>query len=124
MKPAQVQRIVRRLTLLLVAAGGFYLYSRFDMLVLPAEGCTPVSRYAPGTRLLLDTRPSGYELGDGVLFQSAPGVISLGLLDEIDENGEYWIAVDAADCPATSSAELGWIAQDRLVARVVLATSL
>lgn len=123
MTPARVQRVIRRLTLVLAAAGGFYLYSRFSLMVLPEAGCTPLIRFAPGTSLLLDKWPAGLAVGDAVLFESAPGVISLGSVAELRDDGAAWIETDAADCPAASSAELGWIAKDRLAARVIFAAN-
>lgn len=123
MTPAGVQRIVRRLTLALAAAGGLYLYTRFSLLTLPESGCTPVMRFAPGTTLLLDQRPAEFLVDDGVLFEAEPGVIALGVVGEVRADGAAWITVDAVDCPAASSAELGWIPRGRIAARVIFATS-
>jgi len=122
-KPAQVQRVVRRVTFALAAAGGLYLYSRFSLMVMPEEGCTPLQRYAPGTSLLLDQQPSGLEAGNAVLFESTPGVISLGEIGELRPDGSLWITTDATECPGASSEQLGWIAKDRIAARVVFAAS-
>jgi hypothetical protein len=123
LKPAQVQRVVRRLTFALAAAGGLYLYSRFSLMALPEAGCSPLLRYAPGTSLLLDQQPSGLEVGQAVLFESAPGVLSLGEIGEIQADGQVWITTDAPDCPAASSEQLGWIPKERLAARVVFAAA-
>ncbi|MCA8980390.1 MAG: hypothetical protein H6831_06435 [Planctomycetes bacterium] len=123
MTPARVQLVVRRITFALAAAGGLYLYTRFSLMTLPESGCTPVLRYAPGTSLLLDRRPSELALGDGVLFESEPGVVSLGSIGDLRADGSVWIAVDAPDCPAASSEQLGWIPREQVAARVVFATN-
>ena len=121
MKPAQVQRVLRRITFLLAAVGGLYIYSRFSLMTLPAEGCSPIERFAPGTSLLLDQRPPQWGVGDAVLFGSGADSISLGEVGELRSDGSAWIVINATNCPGASSAELGWIAEDRLVARVIFA---
>ena len=119
MTPAKIQRVVRRLTLLLAAAGGLYLYTRFSLLAVPREGCTPVLRFAPGTTLLLDTRPRPLRPADEVLFRVDETTNSLGIVREVREDGALWIAIDASNCPAPSSEQLGWIPASRIAARVV-----
>jgi len=121
--PARLQKILRRITLLLAAAGGIYLYSRFSLLVLPAEGCSPVVRYGPGTSLLLDQHPDEWSVRDVVIFEAEGGVVSLGEIERLNAEGAAWIVTDDPDCPAPSSVELGWIAEDRLAARVIFAAS-
>lgn len=123
MTPARVQLVVRRITLALAAAGGLYLYTRFSLMTLPESGCTPVLRYAPGTSLLLDQRPTNLAAADGVLFESEPGVLSIGMIREAREDGSVWITVDAPDCPAASSEQLGWVPRERIAARVIFATN-
>lgn len=119
MDQAKLQRGLRRFTLFAAAAGVLYLYTRFELLTVPETGCTPVLRFAPGSTMLLDTRPRPLVPGDGVVFDAGNGATSLGLVRECRPDGSAWIEVDADDCPGPSSETLGWIPADRLLARVV-----
>lgn len=115
--------LLRRLRLalwVLALAGLGYLALRFDNLTLPG-GCSPLLRYAPGNRLLLDRRFRALEPGDAVLFRGGEQLL-LGLVERVEDHParRFWLVTDAPDCPGSASPELGWIPREDVVARIVL----
>jgi len=113
----QILRGVRALTLLLAGYYAISLGLRFELLSLPAEGCSPVARYSAGTRLLVDKRPPAWEVGDCVLVAGASHLV---ILADVSAEGLYWTATDAMECPGVSGPELGWLREEQLLGRVVM----
>lgn len=122
LNPRRLQRHLRILCLAAAAAGVFYLYTRYDLYTLPEEGCSPLMRFSPGNRLLLDRNPPRWERGDAGLFAGPDGRLYLGIVREVrGEPRELWLETDADGCPGADSDEFGWIPVDRLRARVMMA---
>jgi hypothetical protein len=124
--PRRLQRHLRYLCFLAAGLGLGYIAWRFDTQTLPAGGCSPLMRYAPGNRLLVDRRPPRLEVGDALLFR-AEGQLLLGAVARVRPDGAppdgvdaVWIAGDNPQCPAHGSAELGWIDAHAVQGRVVM----
>ena len=119
-----LQRRLARLTWLLALAGIGYLLWRYDSVRLPAEGCSPLLRYAAGEPLIVDRRVSDWQAGDAVFFHGPDGLLHLASIERIEDitGGErrFWLTTDDRDCPAGSSESFGWIEAQALVARVIL----
>ena len=127
---ARRKRLVRRLRFFAVGVavlGFFYLASRYELLELPEDRCSPVSALQPGSYLLLDRDPPQLFTGDAVFFETPAGELALGKLVEPPgtpagttrvEDG-YWIVGDALDCSTPDSTTLGPIAPDSVQARVL-----
>lgn len=125
LNPRTLTRHARLICLILTLAGGIYLYRRYELFDLPQAGCSPVSRYSPGARLLLDRRPPRLESGDGVLFAAGDEVLYLGLVDRTRGGSdlmpaEVWIQTDVEACPGPDSDEFGWIPVEGIRARVMM----
>lgn len=114
-----VARLRRLVWIVAIAAVG-YLYLRFDNLTLPA-GCSPLLRFAPGNRLLLDLRPGELAAGDAVVFEDGSGTLLLGLVEATDPEEGHWLVTDNPDCPGRASGELGWIPARSIAARILFA---
>ena len=99
---------------------------RYDILRLPAAGCSPLRDFQPGQRLLLD-RWSKAEQGDAVLFEMGDELL-LGRVFPFPPDtrpaagpaseDSLWIVADAPDCPAKDSRALGPIPRAAVRARV------
>ncbi len=123
MNPARLARPLRLAAYLLAGAGLLYLWTRFDAYQLPAEGCSPLLRFAPGDRLLLDRRPAPAREGDALLVRGEDGLLYLGRVTRLrrrEGQREVWIETDSPTCPGRDSDEMGWIPSDRIAARVIL----
>ena len=127
MDPRRLQRGVRNLCLALVAVGFVYLWSRYDTQVIPPEGCSPLLRFGPGNRLLVDARPPGFAPGDALLFRGPDQRLYLAAVARVRPDGaappgveSLWLEGDNPECPARASAEFGWIAAEDVAARVVM----
>ncbi len=120
--PRRFLPLLRRLTLLLAFAGLIYLVQRYEMVTLPESSCSPLVRFSPGTRLLFDTAPPGYQVGDVVLYEVPGDRLGLGELLELRSPGaSAWsIARDCPDCSPGWEEEQHWIDAARLNARLVL----
>ncbi len=119
-KQRTLLKVMRRGTLLTALGVALYLGFRFDMVTLPQVGCSPVSRYSPGSRLLVDRRPPFWSLGDCVFVSGADGLVHLVLLGSKSPEGEFWVETDMPDCPGADSALLGWLKPSELLGRVVM----
>ncbi len=123
-----VLKRMRIISYSIVAAVIAVLVLRYDTVVLPEEGCSPLVEFDTGTRLLLD-RWKTAEVGDSVLFRNGEDL----LLGKIVEKPEFpeanrpagwasfdddhlWIVADAKDCPAVDSRGLGPVRRDAVVA--------
>lgn len=114
----------RRLAILSCALAALYLGWRVDSLRLP-EGCSPLHRLAPGTRVWIDRRPPRYHAGDVAFFEGADGRLHFGEVAELRARPaggvECRILNDDPRCPAPDSRTLGWIGPDRLRGRLIFA---
>lgn len=113
-------RAVRVLTLLIAGYYAISLGTRYELLSLPEEGCSPVARYSPGTRLLVDRRSPHWEVGDCVFVEDGAGATHLVILAEVNADGLYWTSTDVEGCPGVSASELGWLGENELLGRVVM----
>ena len=117
----RVQRWLSRGTLAFTVLGGLYLWTRYEVLTLPGEGCSPLTRLAPGSLLWIDLRPAALAEGDVVFFALADGRLALAEVERQGEEG-LWLVTDDEACPGESSATLGWIDEARVHGRMILAT--
>jgi hypothetical protein len=110
---------MRRATLLAVVAGAFYAASRFELLEMPADRCSPLRAIAPGTTLVVDLQPRNCRIGDVVFHEGAQGELRIGRVAEVLAGG-LWIVTDDESCSVPDSASLGPVGFERLRGRVVL----
>lgn len=119
-KQRTLLKAMRRFTLIVAFSVAIYLGSRFDVLTLPDVGCSPVSRFSPGARLLVDRRPPMWAVGDCVFVPGPDGMVHLVLLGSRNGAGEFWTETDTSDCPGPEPDVLGWLKPDELLGRVVM----
>ncbi len=121
MKPAQVRRFLRVVSLGGALLGLAWIYGRFDLLTLPSEGCTPLFDLDPGDRVLIDRRPKRLNAGHGVLFSSGDGRLLLGRVsaEVAVPADELWIETDDPACPGDDSRSLGPIPREQVRGRVL-----
>ena len=121
MKPAQVRRTLRVISIGGALLGLAWIYGRFDLLTLPTEGCTPLFDLEPGDRVLVDRRPQQLSIGHGVLFSDGDGRLLLGRVsdDVAVADGELWILTDDPACPGDDSRQLGPVPADRVRGRIL-----
>ena len=112
---------MRRCTLLIAFGVAVHLGTRFDLVTLPDAGCIPVSRYAPGSRLLVDRDPPAWEVGDCVFVEAPDSAVHIVLLGAANSEGMFWTETDIPDCPGVDPELLGWVGPGRLLGRVVMA---
>lgn len=124
----KLQHTLRRATWIIAACGVLYLLLRYDNQALPANGCSPLRRFAAGNSLLCDRRPTGYEVGDAVMVHGPDGLLYLGAVTRVRPIGasradvqEVWVETDASDCPGKDSEDFGWIVREDCSARVLFA---
>ena len=107
------------------ALGLLYLGKRFEVVSVPAEGCSPLYAYPPGTDLLVDKRFGELREGDAVLFQVRPGALQFGRVRAMAEgDGGEWVYTILGDderCPIPDSSSLGDLPRSRVAARIILA---
>ncbi|MDP6538550.1 MAG: hypothetical protein QF903_00835 [Planctomycetota bacterium] len=113
---------VRRATLLAVVGGVLYAVSRFELLEMPEDRCSPLLAIAPGTTLVVDLRAKVVEVGDVVFHEGDGGELWVGRVEALRAGG-LWIVTDAPSCPVADSRTLGEVAPERLRGRVVFGGS-
>lgn len=108
-----------RIALYLVVAGIVLLgVLRFDLVTLPAEGCSPLRTFEPGDRLVIDRWFGELAPDDAVLFQEPDGELYLARVGTLPPSapdgmhanvavGALWLVTDVADCPSRDSRVLG-----------------
>ena len=116
----RLQRRLRRLTWVLSAACVLYLFVRYDLLTLPEGSCSPLLRFGADQTLLIDRRPSGFDVGDAALYRGPDQLQHIGLIER-QANGGFWMITDNPACASQSSVEFGPIAESDCVARILLA---
>ena len=118
-----LRALVRRARLLTIAVaigGAAYLGSRFDFVTLPVDGCSPVARFSPGSRLLVDRWAGSWSAGDRVFVSDASGVVHLGVLGASEASGSWHVTGDMPDCPGLFPASEDPIREESILGRVVL----
>ncbi|HIG10219.1 MAG: hypothetical protein ABGY71_08175 [bacterium] len=121
MNPRALQKPLGRLTLVLTILGGAWLWLHFEVLRLPANGCSPLARLAPGSLLWIDLKPKSIAPGDVLLFDIEGGRLALAEVEKTRDDS-FWLVTDVSACPGANSAELGWIARTNIRGRMILAT--
>jgi len=112
----------RRWTILLALAGAAYLGLRFDMVTLPPDGCSPVTRYDPGDRLVIDRHPGEVGPGDAVLVRGGDGLLHLVVVEaRRGDDGRLWCSADCPRCAAFDSSAAGWLEGEAVAGRDLLA---
>ena len=93
LNPRSLVNRARLLTGLIALGAASYLGLRFDFVTLPPDGCSPVSRYSPGSRLLVDRWADGFREGDCVFVTEASGVVHLALAAINNACWDLWCKV-------------------------------
>jgi len=122
-RPLNLRAVIKRarLATILVAAGcAIYIGSRFDMVTLPVEGCSPVSAFQPGARLLVDRWAPGLASGDVVFVGEAGGNVHLGLLGDSGEAQSWFLLGDADGCPSRFPKGEQPVRAEAVLGRVIL----
>ena len=124
MDPRAHLRRARIALLVSVVLGAGYLASRFTLITLPEEGCSPVSRFSPGDHLLVDSRPRPLAPGDAVLVRDPRQTLQLTLVEVVHpETRALWCRGDDSACPGFGSEASGWIPATAVAGRVLLGWS-
>ena len=124
MDPRTHLRRARIALLVSVVLGAGYLASRFTLITLPEEGCSPVSRFSPGDHLLVDSRPRPLAPGDAVLVRDPRQTLQLTLVEVVHpETRALWCRGDDSACPGFGSEASGWIPATAVAGRVLLGWS-
>ena len=121
-------RVRIALYVVVLAALGFFLL-RFDIVGLPAQGCSPLLGIAPGAKLVVDRHPAAIEPGDGVLFRSPQGELLLGRVASPPASasaealaacraGALWLVSEDPDCSTADSTRFGPIAPAAIEGRI------
>jgi len=120
LNPRSLVNRARLLTGLIALGAASYLGLRFDFVTLPPDGCSPVSRYSPGSRLLVDRWADGFREGDCVFVTEASGVVHLATLEAAGAPGSWSVQGDSADCPGLFPAAENPVTEGSVLGRVVL----
>ena len=117
----QLLRRFRRITMLVAVLGLAYIVTRFEIIGLPEDQGSPLSRFAPGDRLIVDGRPGHIGLGDAVLVRAADGVLHLTRVSAMrSSDGALWCKTDNPDTPGLGSDDVGWIEPGAVEGRVLM----
>lgn len=120
-KQRKALKLVRRYTFLAAAVGLVYIVTRFEFTQLSRERCSPLTRFAPGDRLVVDGRPGSVSRGDAVLVMTQSGAKHLCRIDRVREgDGHLWCMTDNDDCPGFSSDAAGWVDPRAVSGRVLM----
>ena len=98
---------------------------RYDVIRLPEAGCSPLTDFQPGARLVIDQHPGDIAQGDAVLFENPAGELLLGRIGQPPpsapqaywdavEDGALWIVGENPDCPQADSRRHGPLARERV----------
>ncbi len=74
MNARKILAVCRRLTWVLVLVGVFYVWDRYELMRLPAEGCSPLISLRPGSVLWIDRQAQAASVGDILFFRDGSGV--------------------------------------------------
>ncbi len=83
-EPRQVNRLLRRVTLLASVVGLLWIASRFRPYGLEGEASVLPMRYEPGQTLLIDLRPRDPEVGDAWFVRTPEGTLALGVVQALE----------------------------------------
>ncbi|HTF87927.1 MAG TPA: S26 family signal peptidase [Planctomycetota bacterium] len=122
--PRRVLFWVRRGLWIYALCAVFYLFWRFDLQSLPRDAITPLLRFHPGARLLVDRRNLDAREGQALLFHDEQGRLLLGDVGRAPESETrpgLWLLADNPEVQGLDSRTLGPIAKERVVGRVVCA---
>ena len=113
-------RRARIVTVAIALGCATYIGLRFDFVTLPEEGCSPVSRYAPGSRLLVDRWAWSLNDGDCVFVAEEGGVVHLAILERSEVVPRWHVVGDSAECPCLFPPEETPVSEDAVLGRIVL----
>ena len=119
-KQRKTLKLVRRYTFLAAAVGLVYIVTRFQFTELSESRCSPLTRFAPGDRLVVDSRPGAVSEGDAVLVMTRGGTEHLCRIDRVREDGHLWCNSDNQDCPGFTSEDAGWVDPRAVTGRVLM----
>lgn len=130
MIPARFLARVRRVILLLVVGSGLYGALRFDVVTLPSGALSPLYGIHAGDRMLVDRRARQGARDQIWLYRGPKGELLLGRVTEPEpgltaearaalDAGALWLGVERSLPGVPDSRELGPIAREALVGRVV-----
>ncbi|MFT7486081.1 MAG: hypothetical protein ACI9F9_001934 [Candidatus Paceibacteria bacterium] len=123
MNPLRSKRWIarlRRLSLVVAALGGVYLWQRYEVFPLPDAGCSPLMSLSPGSTLWVDKQPPNLGVGDVIFFTLPNGSIGFGRCTKLQDRG-LWLETDVEACPAVDSNSLGWVERNRVHGRLIMA---
>ena len=113
-------RKARIATLASAICGALYLGFRFDLVTLPAAGCSPVSKFAPGVTLLVDRWADDWGDGNSVFVEDGSGSGHLGSIRSHDSPDRWVVTSDSEDCPTRYPAEENPIHANLILGRVLM----
>ena len=130
----QVARVFSRLRIglyavLAVVVGVFVV--RYDLVLLPAEGCSPLVGFEPGERLVVERRFLGqpdegqvflFRDGDELLLGrvAAPPASAPEEVWKAVAEGSLWLVTERPECPGRDSRVLGPIPREAWWGRVTM----
>jgi len=126
-RPERARRWLLRARVFLYAAivaGVAFTVWRYDLVELPAEGCSPLFGFEPGDRLVVDRRPAELAPPRALLYRDPSGTLRLGRVapfppEAVRGGGdELWVLADERDCPSPDSRVFGPLPRDRVAGRV------
>lgn len=120
MTPKSLQRRLRIVTLMLAALGAAYLWNRYELIDLPGSGCSPLRSIRPGNTLWVDLAPSDIAEGNVLFFELPNGSIALAQVTRVGPEG-YWVSCDDPACPGVDSDDLGWLQEEQIHGRMIMA---
>lgn len=133
MNPRRLQRLLWRGRIALYAGVVLVLLYgtwRYDLVRLPAAGCSPVEGVEPGDRLVVDVRERRPGRGAIVLFRTPDARLAFARVEppppsapaEVHDAvaaGALWLVADRAGCPGPDSRRLGPLGPDAVAGTVV-----
>ena len=113
-------RRARVVTIVAASACALYLGSRFDLITLPMEGCSPVSAFEPGSKLMVDRWAPGLSSGDKVFVGEANGAVHLAVIADSGKAGSWIVVSDNDSCPSQFPPDEQPVSADQVLGRVIL----
>ena len=131
---AQIVRLFSRIRIgiyvLLAVLVAVFVF-RYDLVLLPAQGCSPLVGFEPGERLVVERRLLGTPAEGEVLLFRDGGELLLGRVAAppasapLDvwaavEEGALWLVTERPECPGRDSRVLGPIPRAAWWGRVTM----